>query len=53
MLDEATTTWEIPAPEAFGEAAGVDRLSEREQMVILAYIARVSLIDSFRQEGDE
>jgi hypothetical protein len=52
MLDTATTVWEIPAPEAFDEAAGVDKLSEREQMIIFAYIARESLIDSFRQEED-
>jgi hypothetical protein len=52
MLDAATTTWDIPPVDAFDEAAGVDGLSEREQMIIFAYIARESLIDSFRQEED-
>jgi hypothetical protein len=53
MLDAATTTWEIPAPDALGEAAGVDRLPEKEQMIIFSYIARESLIDSFREEEEE
>lgn len=53
MLDAATHEWAIPADEAFSEAAGMDSLSKREQMIIIAYIARETLINSFRQEEDE
>jgi hypothetical protein len=52
MLDVATNKWAIPAEEAFSEATGIDSLSKRDQMVITAYIARETLINSFRQEED-
>jgi hypothetical protein len=52
MLDVATKEWAIPADEAFSEAAGIDSLSKRDQMIITAYIARETLISRFRQEGN-
>ena len=52
MLDVATSEWAIPAEEAFSEATGIDSLSKRDQMIITAYIARETLINSFRQEED-
>ena len=53
MLDVATASWGIPAEEAYSEAAGVDSLSEREQMIIHAYVARQTLINHFRNEEAE
>jgi hypothetical protein len=52
MLDVATNEWAVPAEEAFSEATGIDSLSKRVQMIITAYIARETLIDSFPQRGD-